>query len=265
MQKTAKYAVLGNPIAHSLSPFIHQQFAKQAKIKLDYKKILVTNDFAHSATSFIKAGGKGFNITIPYKTAALKFAHQISDNAKIAQAVNTIKITNNTYIGDNTDGAGLIADCQRLNININKQNILIIGAGGAVNGILAPLLNQQPQLITIANRTIAKAQALKQNLEKFGNINTCKIDKINQQSPNIIINATPNPPAISTKLIQNSICYDLNYAQRATFAHYAKKLGARQAFDGTGMLVEQAALSFKFFHNTNKIDTAAIISQLQNN
>ena len=165
-----KYAVFGNPIAHSLSPDIHKHFAKSTAINISYDKILSQiDDFNNSVVEFIKMGGNGFNITVPFKKMAFAICKTTSLNASLARAVNTIKIEDGNLIGDNTDGGGLVADFKK-NINFDLANkvILILGAGGAAAGILHPLLLEQPKRVMIANRTTKKAEDLAKQFLSYG-------------------------------------------------------------------------------------------------
>ncbi len=264
-----KFAVLGHPIKHSLSPDIHAQFARQFDIQIDYDKILAPIDsFAQSAQAFIDQGADGFNVTVPFKLDAFNFATELTLNAKTAGAVNTIKITNNQYLGENTDGTGLVNDLiNNLNITLTDKVILILGAGGATQGLLLPLLNQHPKRIMIANRTASKAEKLHHDFSAYGNTCGFGLDKIKHTPVDIIINATSasldgKMPDIANGCADNAICYDLMYGQQTPFMDWAKNNNASLIVDGLGMLVEQAACSFEFWTG-NKPKTQAIIKALR--
>jgi shikimate dehydrogenase len=187
-----KLAVFGNPIEHSLSPSIHTLFAQQTGVQIEYDKILAPVDaFVATAQNFINQGGKGFNITVPFKIDAFNLATKHSINAQTAGAVNTIKVDGDTLIGENTDGIGLLHDLTK-NLGIDLQNkiVLILGAGGATRGILLPLLQQQPARVMIANRTASKAIQLAKDFEPYGKTCGFGLEKIKNDPVDIIINAT---------------------------------------------------------------------------
>lgn len=248
------YAVIGNPIAHSKSPFIHQQFAQQTKQLIQYLKIEAPLDnFAATLIEFQQRGGKGANITVPFKQQAYEFVTQHSTRAKLAHAVNTIIFdSDSSTIGDNTDGIGLVRD---LSINHSftpaQKNILILGAGGAVQGILEPLLTEQPRQIIIVNRTASKAQQLAQFFKSYGEVIGCGYDQLQLQHFDLIINGTSAslhaelPPLLPQFIKPQTFCYDMVYSVQLTpFLNWAVNLGAQKYSDGKGMLVEQAAESF---------------------
>lgn len=248
------YAVIGNPVSHSLSPFIHQAFAKQTGQNLTYELIEAPLDgFKDCLSSFINKGGKGCNITLPFKEEALQVADQCAARAEIAGAVNTIKVQNNNQLlGDNTDGIGLIRDLKKNHhYEIKNKKILILGAGGAVKGILKPLLDEQPTLVVIANRSFDKAVNLVEKFHDYGNISPCHLFSIENMPYDLIINGTSlghqgKLPALQNNLFgPNSWFYDLTYGKSAQlFREWALSQGAPKALDGIGMLVEQAAESF---------------------
>ena len=264
-----KLAVFGNPIEHSLSPDIHAQFAHQLGLKVDYNKILAPIDeFSKSAQQFADEGANGFNITVPFKLDAFNFATELTLNAKTAGAVNTIKIINDQYIGENTDGIGLVNDLiNNLKIDLKDKVILILGAGGATQGILLPLLNQNPKRIMIANRTASKAEKLQRDFSAYGNTCGFGLDKIKDEPVDIIINATSasldgKMPNIANGCANGAICYDLMYGKQTPFMNWAKDNNASIIADGLGMLVEQAACSFEFWTGS-KPDTQAVIEKLR--
>ncbi|MDQ7074268.1 MAG: shikimate dehydrogenase [Gammaproteobacteria bacterium] len=252
---TDHYQVVGNPIAHSLSPQIHQQFAAQTQQALHYDKQLVElEDFAAAMDAFIQHGGKGVNITVPFKQDAWQYADQRSKRAERAGALNTLKINaDGSTFGDNTDGLGLVRDLtQNQHIALKGQRILLLGAGGAVRGVLQPLLEQQPALLHIANRTASKAEALALDFADLGKLNGSGFAELENLEPfDLIINGTAAslsgelPPLPERILITKGSAYDMMYSQTPTaFVQWAWQHGAAKAVDGLGMLVEQAAEAF---------------------
>ncbi len=263
-----RYAVFGNPIKHSLSPIIHTQFAEQTGLDMTYEKILVPIDeFASSAKKFIDQGIKGFNITVPFKINAFNLATELTNNAQSAGAVNTIKVDKSNLIGENTDGIGLVNDLTKnLNLNLTDKTILVLGAGGAAQGILLPLFKQQPKRLMIANRTAVKAKQLAQHFSDFGITCGFGLERVKNQPVDIIINATSasldgKMPKIANGCAKGAICYDLMYGTQTPFMRWAKANNANIIVDGLGMLVEQAAAAFKFW--TGKVpDTQIVLKQL---
>lgn len=262
-------AVFGNPIEHSLSPAIHAQFAQQTATQVDYIKILAPiGSFSQEAQRFVASGGDGFNITVPFKIDAFELATELTLNAKMAGAVNTIKVQEDRLIGENTDGLGLVNDLiQNLGLSLKNKKILILGAGGATQGIVLPLLQQQPSRVMIANRTASKAEKLADDFSKYGSTCGFGLDKIKSDPIDIIINATSasldgKMPDISNGCAHGAICYDLMYGQQTPFMTWAKENNASIIADGLGMLVEQAASSFEFW-TEKKPDTQAVIKNLR--
>ncbi|NYT52294.1 MAG: shikimate dehydrogenase [Candidatus Vesicomyosocius endoextente] len=264
-----KFAVFGNPIHHSLSPDIQNQFAKQTGFEISYDKILTpVDEFVSSVKAFINQGANGFNITVPFKLDAFKFANELTLNAKIAGSVNTIKIEANKIIGENSDGIGLIKDLtHNIGIKLKSKVILILGAGGATQGILFPILKQNPNQVIISNRTHSKAIRLAKNFSKFGNTCSISLNKIKHESIDIIINATSasldgRMPNIAFNVANNTVCYDLMYGYQTPFMSWAKTNRAKMISDGLGMLVEQAAIAFEFWTGA-KPDTKKVLSNLR--
>ena len=250
-----KYAVFGNPVAHSRSPQIHAAFAAQTGEAIEYRRILVPEGkFRETARQFLSSGGRGMNITVPCKEDAFAFADQLSPRARRAGAVNTLKVDDDaTVLGDNTDGRGLLTDLtDNLRWLVTGQRILLLGAGGAARGVLEPLLAQAPKALVIANRTERKAQLLARSFSDLGNIRaTDYADLVREQPFDLVINATSAglsgklPPLPDSIIGGNSCCYDMLYgAKPSIFMDWAGHLGAKQLADGLGMLVEQAAESF---------------------
>lgn len=264
-----KLAVFGNPIKHSLSPVIHTQFAEQTGLEVSYTKILSpVENFEQTAQKFIDEGGSGFNITVPFKLDAFNFATELTLNAQTAGAVNTIKIQGKKLIGENTDGIGLVRDLtNNLKIDLQGKTILILGAGGATQGILLPLLEKNPKRIMVANRTASKAEKLKQDFSSYGNTCGFGLEKIKHDPVDIIINATSasldgQMPNIASGCANGAICYDLMYGKQTPFMDWAQKNGASMIADGLGMLVEQAASSFEFWTGKQP-DTLSVIQNLR--
>ncbi|PKM18221.1 MAG: shikimate dehydrogenase [Gammaproteobacteria bacterium HGW-Gammaproteobacteria-15] len=246
-----RYAVFGNPIGHSKSPFIHTQFAAALGEQLQYDAILAPLDgFADSWHSFVAAGGKGGNVTVPFKEAAYQLAELLSDRAKQAGAVNTLYINSDGKLtGDNTDGIGLVADLTRLGINLNGITVLLLGAGGASRGAIGPLLDAGVKQLVLANRTVSKAQAIAAN---FGaHVSACGYANIPSQPYQLVINATSSGltgerPSIAVQHLQHcQLVYDMLYGAEPTpFMLWAKAAGVPQQADGLGMLLAQAAEAF---------------------
>jgi shikimate dehydrogenase len=270
---TDQYAVFGNPIQHSKSPLIHTEFAKQTQQDLVYEKTLVALDnFVGSADDFFANGGKGLNITVPFKVEAYEYAQQLSLRARQAGAVNTlIKHANGQIVGDNTDGVGMLVDIiSNLSWHVNGARILVLGAGGAVRGVLGPLLEQSPQEIIIANRTEQKAIQLATAFTNSGKLKGLGFDAVDGQF-DLIINGTSAslngdlPPLDTSIMAANSACYDMMYAQQDTvLMQWAKDGACGHVADGLGMLVEQAASAFELWRGV-KPQTNNVITSLRNN
>jgi shikimate dehydrogenase len=268
---TDLYAVMGNPINHSKSPSIHAQFAEQAKQDLVYSAMLVPIEgFDAAVKDFFKGSGKGLNITVPFKEQAFVLANALTPRAQTAQAVNTLMLQEDgSILGDNTDGAGLVRDLvMNQQVEITGKRVLVIGAGGAVRGILQPFLEQDPELIVIVNRTVEKAQALADSFKDFGNIQAQRFEDLSEPF-DVIINGTSAslsgdvPPLPDTVVAVNTAVYDMMYSRELTpFLVWAQKLGARKVIDGLGMLVEQAAVSFELWRG-KKPDSIAVLSDLR--
>jgi len=267
-----RYAVMGNPIEHSKSPLIHRLFAEQTGQNLVYEAILVDPEsFAEAVTDFMGTAGKGLNITVPFKREAWQIAHVLSERAQRAGAVNTLQIGNDGKLsGDNTDGVGLVRDLtSNLGLTLSGKQLLVLGAGGAVRGILAPLLEQNPSRLLIANRTVERARQLATEFSDLGELQGCGFDDLEGTRFDIVINATAaglqgQIPDLPDGIIDSgSCCYDLMYAPEPTaFVRYARQHGIQAAFDGLGMLVEQAAQSFSIWRGVTP-DTAPVIAALR--
>lgn len=267
-----RYSVFGNPIAHSKSPLLHAEFAKQTKQNLSYTAQCIDVDsFSSFAEEFFIKNGKGLNITVPFKHDAFEFASDLTERAMRAGAVNTLFLNkNNAVVGDNTDGIGLVTDItQHLKWVLNNKNILIMGAGGAVRGILEPFINQSPQSITIVNRTKEKAQQLANDFSDIFSVSACSYaelgNRLNPQAFDIIINGSSAslsgelPPLANNIININTCCYDMMYAKELTpFLLWAKEQGTSYISDGLGMLVCQGAESF-FIWRAVKPETKPVI------
>lgn len=281
-QMTDKYAVIGNPIAHSKSPQIHAMFAKQTGQDVSYEAILAPLDgFAATVERLRNEGYKGCNVTVPFKFEAFQLATRLTPHADVAQAVNTLKLNfdGDTILGDNTDGTGLTRDIRfNLRITLNNKRVLLIGAGGAAYGVALPLGHAGAKL-TIVNRTVDKAQALasrtSNNAQELATshapdktrISGCGYDEIVDQQFDVVINATSTglsdemPDIPKTIFARGALAYDMMYGKETPFMAFARQNGAQVA-DGLGMLVEQAAESF-FLWRGVRPDTAPVIAALR--
>ena len=263
-----QYAVFGNPIAHSKSPFIHQQFARQLGIAHPYGRVLAPLDaFIDTLNAFVAAGGKGCNVTVPFKEEAFARADELTERAALAGAVNTVKhLGNGRLLGDNTDGIGLLSDLERLKFIKPGFRILLIGAGGAARGVLLPLLSLDCA-VTITNRTFARAQELATVFAHTGSVQALAMDALAGHEFDLIVNATSSGiggevPAISASLINHQVhCYDMYYQKGNTpFLNWCEQHGAKSCADGLGMLVAQAAHAFLLWHGVMPEITSVIDS-----
>ncbi len=269
---TDRYAVMGNPIAHSKSPQIHALFAQQTGQDLSYEALLVESDnFANAVDEFQAAGGKGLNITVPFKQDAWALVTERSERAELAGAVNTIVIKDDgSRYADTTDGVGMVRDItENHGLEIKGKCILVLGAGGAVRGVLQPLLDERPQFIIVANRTADKAVDLAKQFSTFGDVFGCGLDALPGQQFDLIINGTAAslegevPPLPDDVIYPGGSCYDMMYSNEATaFQTWAREHGAVKALDGLGMLVEQAAESFYLWRGVRP-ETAEVIQALR--
>ncbi len=249
-----KYAVFGNPIKHSKSPQIHQAFAKQTGQDLSYRAHKVDKKkFASAARSFFDNAGKGLNVTVPFKVEAFEFSDNLSSRARRAGAVNTLELKDDGSIyGDNTDGTGLVTDiCANLGWEIANRRVLLLGAGGAIRGILEPIIKQAPSHLVIVNRTVRKAQDLANNFSDLADVRACSFEALEANQFDIIINGTSAslagemPPLPSDLISDDGCCYDMMYGAAPTpFMRWGAENLAWAVADGLGMLVEQAAESF---------------------
>jgi len=261
-----RFAVMGNPIAHSLSPFIHQRFAEQLGIELSYEAIQVTdeNRFASTVADFFGRGGKGLNITLPYKEKAFALAARNSFASTKAKAANTLWMDEGKLHADNTDGAGLLKDLANY-CELKTKQVLLLGAGGAARGVIGPLLAAGISQLVVVNRSPEKAFHLQLDFPQIqcSPINDLKINF------DLIINATSaslnseNLRLSASLLKPETLCYDLAYAKNGStpFVNWAHSQGI-VGVDGLGMLVEQAAESFYIWHGLRP-DVRAVLAELK--
>ena len=277
------YAVAGNPISHSKSPAIHQRFAEQSKQAIHYGRLQpAIGEFAKVAKSFFAAGGKGMNVTVPFKLDAQVLADVLTPRAKLAGAVNTLWIKEGKIYGDNTDGAGLVRDLVAQGIQIRGARILLLGAGGAARGVMGPLLEQEPAQLIVANRSSAKADELVGLFHDFANNHHVQLEshtlldlEDHTKTPlafDLVINATAaglsdqsplTAKAVSHVFVPSSFAYDMVYGKTTAFMQQALHRGARVS-DGLGMLVEQAADAFLIWRGADaSIDPRSVLSELR--
>jgi shikimate dehydrogenase len=267
-----RYAVIGYPVAHSWSPFIHGLFAKQVGHRIGYTRIEVQpENLERDVAQFFDSGGKGLNVTVPHKQAACLLARHRTPRAEIAGAVNTLAARAEGIMGDNTDGAGLVTDLTRnLRLTLADSRILLLGAGGAARGVLGPLLAAGPEFIEIANRDGERATALAEEFAALGELRGCGFDGITAEGVfDLVLNATaaslqdtipPIPPSI---IGPTTLCYDMAYGKGDTaFTRWARQAGAGRAETGWGMLVEQAAESFLLWRGV-KPDTKPVLEAVK--
>lgn len=268
-----RYAVFGDPIGHSLSPKIHRLFAEQTNQKMEYLAIRAPADhFRSILANFLESGGKGANCTLPLKELAFSVSDRVTQRAQYCGAVNTLTVeSDGALVGDNTDGVGLIRDLRmNLGLELTGKRILILGAGGAARGIMGPLIEEKPESLTIANRTVPKAKLLAEAFSGINEIAGCGYESLGHQSFDLIINATSTSltggiPNLDAHLLsQNGSCYDLAYklGGPTSFVTWGIAQGARASLDGLGMLVEQAAEAFYLWRGIRP-DTRSVIPQLK--
>jgi len=265
------YVVFGNPVGHSKSPAIHRLFAEQTGQQLSYTALLAPlEDFSNCALGFFKSG-YGANVTVPFKEEAYRLCDVLTERAQRAGAVNMLaKLSDGTLRGDNTDGEGLVRDLMlNCGVGLKGRRILLLGAGGAVRGVLEPILAQEPLSLVIANRTLDKAEQLAQAFAELGPVAASGFDWL-EEPVDLIINATSaslagDVPPISATLIKpgHTVCYDMMYGKEPTpFQRWAQGHGAAAALDGFGMLVEQAAIAFEFWRGVRP-ETAPVLKRLR--
>jgi shikimate dehydrogenase len=259
-----RYAVIGNPVAHSMSPRIHAEFARATRQDIDYGRIEAPLDaFAEAVERFRAAGGKGLNVTLPFKQEAFRLCKRVSERARLAQAVNTMRFDDS--FGDNTDGVGLVRDLTaNLAFSLKGKAILVLGAGGAAQGVVGALIEAGVGRLVIANRTVSRAEAL---AARFAPASACGYDALAGQRFDLMVNATSaglnaeSPPLPPGLLNPACIAYEMVYGRDTPFLSAARSAGAR-ACDGLGMLVEQAAESFFIWRGVRPA-TRAILAELR--
>lgn len=268
-----RYAVFGNPIGHSRSPFIHAEFARQTGQNLQYDAVLAPLEgFASAVERFRASGGRGANVTVPFKLDAFALADVRTPRAEAAGAANTLSFSAAGITADNTDGIGLVRDLSHLHCPLEEQRILLLGAGGAARGAVLPLLEAGPSWLVIANRTPEKAQTLARRFAAHSGdamLEGCGLDELTGRTFDVIINATSAsladevPPLPSGIYAPTAWAYDMMYAATETpFLRAARKKGATRWADGLGMLVEQAAESF-FLWRGVRPDTVPVRAALR--
>ncbi len=272
MSDTDRYAVIGHPIAHSKSPIIHQLFAKQTGEQISYEALdVLPEQLQASIISFTQKGGKGLNVTLPHKRRAARIVDTLTDRARIAGAVNTITQQQSGELeGDNTDGVGLVTDLtNNLGIILQGARIAILGAGGATRGVVPQVLEAHPEELVIANRSEEKAKALADCFLPLGKITSSSFRDLRDKSFNLVINATSAGidgmvPAFPESILgPDTICYDLSYSIKDTpFVAWSRNHGSREAHQGWGMLVEQAAESFCIWRGIRP-DTDLVLRRLR--
>ncbi|WP_206951120.1 shikimate dehydrogenase [Trinickia acidisoli] len=269
------YAVVGNPIAHSKSPFIHARFAEQTGERVDYQRLLAPVDaFVDTVRAFVAAGGRGLNVTVPFKLEAHALADRLSPRAAAAGAVNTLRFDADGIYGDNTDGVGLVTDIEtNLGMRFAGARVLLLGAGGAARGAILPMLERGPRALTIANRTVQKAQALVEQFARAAHEAGCALSGgapavVEPEPYDIIVNATAGslaaavPECDARAFGPRTLAYDMMYgAQPTVFMRHAQALGANVS-DGLGMLVGQAAESFWIWRGVRP-DSAPVLAELR--
>jgi len=267
-----RYAVIGNPVGHSRSPWIHARFAEQTGEAIDYGAILAPEGgFAAAVSAFLASGGKGANVTLPFKEEACALADDLSTRARAARAVNTLLFSNSAIRGDNTDGCGLTRDLTlNCGFRIEGRRILLLGAGGAARGVLLPLLEEHPSALVVANRNLEKARQMARLLpgSRSEAVSVCSYDELGGESFDLVINATsaglanaslPLPPRLFSP---GSLAYEMVYGRETPFMRQAREDGAGRISDGAGMLVEQAAESF-FLWRGVRPRTAPVLAELR--
>ncbi|GGY27059.1 shikimate dehydrogenase [Paludibacterium paludis] len=268
---TDRYAVIGNPVAHSQSPMIHAEFARAGGDDIRYEKLFAELDrFRDVVGAFVKTGGSGLNVTLPFKSEAFRMSDELTERASAAEAVNTLTFRDGKVYGDNTDGIGLVRDIvDNMDVSIAGKKVLILGAGGAVRGVLEPLLAEKPAALTIANRTLIKAEALAHHFAPWGECRAVGYGELAGQGFDIVINATSTslnnelPPIPEGLFNARTLAYDMVYSKGLTpFLRRAQSENAGMLADGLGMLVEQAAESY-FIWRGKKPDTRKVTHMLR--
>ena len=271
---TDRYAVIGNPIAQSKSPWIHSAFAQVTGQDIDYGKLLSPlGEFAATVDAFLASGGRGMNVTAPFKLDAFAYATDLAPSAQMAGAVNAMKFEGDKVYAENFDGVGLVRDVvHNLGCPLQGRRVLILGAGGATRGALLPLLAEQPAELLIVNRTVAKAQELAALAQQHQTgqvpVQGLGYDAV-QGAFDVVLNASSSslsgemPPVSASVFAPDCLAYDLTYGKGLTpFLRLAQQAGVTHLADGVGMLAEQAAEAFAWWRGVRP-DTSSVISQLK--
>ena len=265
------YGLFGYPVQHSWSPFIHGLFAKQTGQDMTYRLFEAPPDaFRHDVLEFFHTGGQGCNVTVPHKRAAADLVNELTPRAQLADAVNTVLRRDEVLVGDNTDGVGLLTDLRKnLGLKLSSPRILLLGAGGAARGALGPLLELQPAAFVIANRTIDRARQLVREFAELGPVTAVEFAAVEPRRFDLVVNATSAslkgqvPPIPESVVDATTVCYDMAYGVGDTaFTAWARRLGAGQAAQGWGMLVEQAAEAFRLWRGVRP-DTRPVLDALR--
>ena len=262
-----RYAVIGNPVAHSLSPEIHHAFAEQTGQRLSYEKLpSAAEGFRETAESFFAAGGRGLNVTLPFKGNAFDWVQEARGAAAQARAVNTIALKDGRTAGYNTDGAGLVGDLRALGVDLAGRSLLVIGAGGAVQGVVGALVDAGAGRVVIANRTVSRARALAARYP--AKVESAALDTLTPGF-DVVINGTSaglegQGALIEERMARQTVCYDMLYARdgETPFCKWARQAGASTVADGLGMLVEQAGAAFAIWRGVRP-DTRRVLGDLR--
>ena len=266
-----RYAIIGYPVTHSLSPVIHAGFAAQAGKEIHYEQLNVpAADFEAAVQDFRQAGGSGLNVTVPHKEAALDLAEEVMPQARTAGAANWLAFREDAIVAGNTDGSGLVYDLtEAQGLDLSGMRILLLGAGGAARGVLGPLLECAPQRLTVANRTPERAHTLAQAHGSPENLEACGLKDLGGVSFDLILNATAaelsaSPMNLPASILdaESATCYELMYGAETAFMAWARQAGCTRVCDGLGMLVEQAAESFELWHGIHP-DTTPVRDRLR--
>jgi len=267
-----RYAVIGNPVTHSKSPGIHAEFARQTGQDIVYVRLAAPKrGFRAELNRFIAHGGRGLNVTVPFKQEAAAACQSVSERGKFAQAVNTLTFVDGRIVGDNTDGAGLLRDLEKnLQVDLHGRRVLLLGAGGAARGVMMPLIARGVRMIAVVNRDVAKAQLLQERFGLFGNVRARGYHELAGTAYELVINATSAslqgavPPVPRSVFAPDCVAYDMVYAAggQTPFLDMARECGAIVTSDGLGMLVEQAAESF-FIWRGVRPETRPVLEMLR--
>ncbi|NGN99933.1 shikimate dehydrogenase [Grimontia sp. SpTr1] len=267
-----KYVVVGNPISHSKSPFIHTLFARQTAQAMNYETLEAPiGGFEEAVTAFFNSGGKGCNVTVPFKEEAFKLATMLTERAKLAGAVNTLKkLDDGGILGDNTDGEGLVQDLLSHHVQLEGAKILLLGAGGAARGVILPLLAHEPAQLVIANRTASKAEMLASLFADNGSVSATSFESLEGEF-DVVVNSTSaslsgeHPQISATVFGSQTVVYDMVYGSGVTSSNqWALDNGAARVIDGLGMLVGQAAESFTIWRGIRP-GTGQVLRELRRN